>query len=121
MNTDDAAPAGKEPPVPQLAFRTLLYRFMFFDWLFKDVNAARNLLERHAALQHNKYMSRYLPVYLRRWTVLATFDFGLGFLFERVLQATMVSAYFFTWSCVTVAGMAVIAAAWAFLTFGQLR
>ncbi|WP_395408290.1 hypothetical protein ACHMW6_17235 [Pseudoduganella sp. UC29_106] len=120
MTHDAQQHAHAESPVPQMPFRTLLYRFMFFDWLFKDVSAARNLFERHAALQHNKHMSRYLPVYFRRWTVLATFDFGLGFLFERVLQATVVSAYFFTWSCVTMAGMAVIAAAWAFLTFGRL-
>ncbi len=107
-------------PGPDLPFRTLLYRFMFFDWLFHDVSRARNLFERHAALQHNKYMSRYLPVYFRRWTVMATFEFGLGFLFERFLQATIVSAYFFTWSCVSVAGLAVIAVAWLFLTYGRL-
>ncbi|MYM24250.1 hypothetical protein GTP46_16505 [Duganella sp. FT135W] len=93
---------------------------MFFDWLFRDVSAARNLFERHAALQHNKYMSRYLPVYLRRWSVLATLDFGLGFLFERGLQATMLSACFITWSCMTVVGMVVIAVAWVFLTYGRL-
>ena len=109
-----------ESPRPAMPFRTLLYRFMFFDWLFRDVSRAHDLFERHAALQHNKYMSRYLPVYFRRWTVMATFDFGLGFLFERFLQATMVSAYFFTWSCVSIAGLAVIAAAWVFLTFGRL-
>ena len=94
---------SQDNPLPAVPFRTLLYRFMFFDWLFRDVSAARNLFERHAALQHNKHMSRYLPIYLRRWTVMATFDFGLGFLFERFLQATMVSAYFFTWSCASVA------------------
>ncbi|MYM28023.1 hypothetical protein GTP58_06785 [Duganella sp. CY15W] len=110
---------NQTPEPPAIPFRTLLYRFIFFDWLFRDVNAARNRFERHAALQHNKYMSRYLPVYLRRWSVLATFDFGLGFLFERGLQATMLSAYFFTWSCMTLAGMAVIVVAWVFLTFGR--
>ena len=103
-----------------MPFRTLLYRFIFFDWLFKDVSAARSVIERHAALQHNKYMSRYLPLYFRRWTFMATFDFGLGCLFERALQATVLSAYFFTWSCVTAAGVVVIATAWIFLTFGRL-
>lgn len=110
---------GPAPP-PAMPFRTLLYRFLFFGWLFRDVSAARNLFERHAALQHNKHMSRYLPLYFRRWSVIATFDFGLGFLFERVLQATVLSACFFTWWCVIVAGMVVIAAAWIFLTFGRL-
>jgi hypothetical protein len=48
------------PYRPEMPFRTLLYRFMFFDWLFRDVSAARDLFERHAALQHNKYMSRFI-------------------------------------------------------------
>jgi hypothetical protein len=50
----------------------------------------------------------------------AAFDFALGFLFERALQATLLSAWFFTWSCVTISGMVVITAAWLFLTFGRL-
>lgn len=111
--------ANHAPEPSAIPFRTLLYRFMFFDWLFRDVSAARNRFERHAALQHNKYMSRYLPVYLRRWSVLATFDFGLGFLFERGLQATALSACFFTWSCMTVTGMVVILVAWVLLSFGR--
>lgn len=115
MQQDDGATATSEVP-----FRTLLYRFMFFDWLFKDMSRARDLFERHAVLRHNKYMSRYLPVYLRRWTVMAAFDFALGFLFERFLQATIVAAYFFTWSCLSMAGLAVIATAWVFLTYGRL-
>jgi hypothetical protein len=119
MNTEPTQHDQQDNPSPQIPFRTLLYRFMFFDWLFRDVRAARNLFERHAALTHNKYMSRYLPVYFRRWTVMATFDFGMGFLFERTLQATLLSAYFFTWLCVTVAGMVVIAVAWLMLTFGR--
>lgn len=105
---------------PELSFGQLLYRFLFFDWLFRDVNAARDLFERHAARQHNRRMSRYLPVYLRRWSVLAAFDFGLGLLFEKVVQATLVSAWFFTWSCVTVTGMVVITVAWLFLAFARM-
>ena len=42
-----------------------------------------------------------------------------GFLFERGLQATALSACFFTWSCMTVTGMVVIAVAWVLLTFGR--
>jgi len=120
MTKDASQPTPQENQLPRMPFRTLLYRFMFFDWLFRDVSAARNLFERHAALQHNRFMSRYLPVYLRRWSVVAAFDFALGFLFERALQATLLSAWFFTWSCVTISGMVVITAAWLFLTFGRL-
>jgi hypothetical protein len=117
--TEPGADAGSSPPGPELTFGQLLYRFLFFDWLFRDVNAARDLFERHAARQHNRRMSRYLPVYLRRWSVLAIFDFGLGVLCEKVVQATVLSAWFFTWSCVTVTGMVVITVAWVFLAFAR--
>lgn len=106
----DHAPAAAELP-----FLTLWYRFMFFGWLFRDLNATRDLYERHAALQHNRRMCRHLPTYLRRWSFLTCFDFGLGVLFERAMQASLVSAWFFTWSCVTLTGMVVISVAWVFL------
>lgn len=109
---DPVQPAAAAAELP---FLTLWYRFIFFDWLFRDLNAARNLYERHAAQQHNRRMCRYLPTYLRRWSFLTFFDFGLGMLCERALQASLLSAWFFTWSCVTLTGMVVISVAWAFL------
>jgi hypothetical protein len=105
---------------PELSFGALCYRFLFFDWLFRDVGAARNRIERHAAFQHNRRMSRYLPVYLRRWSFLTAFDFALGVLFERVLQAGLLSAWFFTWTCVTLTGMVIITVAWLILTHARL-
>ena len=105
---------GEQPPPGEPAFGQTLYRFLFFDWLFRDVNAARDLFERHAARQHNQRMSRYLPVDMRRWSLLAAFEFTLGVLFERVLQATVLSAWFFTWSCMTVTGLVVITVTWLF-------
>jgi hypothetical protein len=108
------------PETPEIPFRTLLYRFMFFEWMFADISAARNLFERHAALQHNRRMCRYLPVYLRRWSVLTACDFGLGLLAERALQASLVSAWFFTWSCVSLTGMVVISVAWIFLSNSRM-
>ena len=106
---------------PELPFLTLWYRFMFFGWLFRDLNAAHDLYERHAALQHNLRMCRYLPTYLRRWSFLTFFDFGLGCLFERAMQASLLSAWFFTWSCVTLTGMVVISVAWALLANARLN
>jgi hypothetical protein len=114
------APGEENHASKEASFGQTLYRFLFFDWLFRDVNAARDLFERHAARQHNQRMSRYLPVYLRRWSFLAAFDFTLGLLFERVLQATIMSAWFFTWSCVTLTGMVVITVVWLFLSSARL-
>ncbi|MDB5937137.1 MAG: hypothetical protein JWQ01_4481 [Massilia sp.] len=113
-------PDSRDDSVSEIPFRTLLYRFMFFDWLFADIGAARNVLERHAAVQHNRRMCRYLPVYLRRWSVLTACDFGLGVLCERALQASLVSAWFFTWSCVTLTGMVVISVAWVILSNSRM-
>jgi hypothetical protein len=114
-------PPPVDPDAPLLPFRTLLYRFMFFDWLFRDMQGARNLFERHAVWQHNRNMRRYLPLYLRRWSLLTAFDFGLGLLFERALQASVLSAWFFTWSCVSLTGMAVISVAWLFLSHAEFH
>jgi hypothetical protein len=111
----DAKPNKPDSSAPEMSFWKLLYRFLFFDWLFADVGAARNSFERHAAYQHNRRMSRYLPTYLRRWSVVAGFEFALGCLFERILQASLLSAWFFSWSCVTLTGMVVITVAWAIL------
>jgi hypothetical protein len=117
---DGAAPAALAVPA-ELPFLTLWYRFLFFDWLFRDMNLARNLYERHAAWQHNRRMCRYMPTYLRRWSMLTAFDFGLGMLFERAMQASLLSAWFFTWSCVTLTGMVVISVAWLFLANAKLH
>lgn len=116
-DSEHSEPAAAQPELP---FLTLWYRFMFFDWLFADVRAARNLYERHAALQHNRRMCRHMPTYLRRWSVLTCFDFGLGLLFERAMQASLLSAWFFTWSCLTLTGMVVISVAWAVLANAKL-
>ena len=114
MTSEPQGGAGAE-----LRFRTLLYRFIFFDWLFQDVGGARTPIERHAATQHNRRMSVYLPVYMRRWSFFTLLDFALGFLVERGLQATLLSAWFYTWTCITATGTVVIAVAWVFLTQPQ--
>jgi hypothetical protein len=102
-----------------IRFSTLLYRFLFFDWLFADMNKAMDLFERHSAWQHNRRMRRYLPIYLWRWSVLTVLAFGLGCLFEQRLGTTLVAAWFFTWSCVTLTGMLVISVLWVFLSNSQ--
>jgi hypothetical protein len=119
QHPESAAAPGREAG-PDGSFWRLLYRFLFFDWLFADVNRARNLVERHAASRHNRRMSRYLPVYLRRWLVLMALDFALGCLFERAAQASFLSAWFFAWSCVAFTAVVVITVAWAFLANGRL-
>lgn len=107
---------GHEDTGAELRFATLLYRFLFFDWLFADMTKAKNLFEQHLTWQHNRKMRRYLPVYLRRWAALTAIAFGLGCLFERTLKATVMAAWFFTWSSVMLTGMVVISVLWLFLS-----
>ncbi|HWZ47859.1 MAG TPA: hypothetical protein VNX00_06530 [Herbaspirillum sp.] len=114
--SDSRAPHGPEVIADaEIKFATLLYRFFFFDWLFVDMIKAKNPFERHAAWQHNRKMRRYLPLYFRRWLVLAVFNFGLGGVFERLWDIKLVAAGFFTGSCITITGMLLMTVLWIFL------
>ena len=95
----------------QLAFRTLVYRYFFFGWLFRDVNRG-TLLERAAAWRHNKTQARWLVTYMRRWLVCGLLLYGLGCLVESVLQAPGASALFYIPGALSVPVNAVIGAAW---------
>ena len=77
-----------------LSFKTLLYRYFFFGWLFHDVNKG-DLYERSIAWRHNLHQARWLATYLRRWVVVGTIAYGLGALCESLLQAPLLSAFFF--------------------------
>jgi hypothetical protein len=99
----EAAPAA-------LAFRTLLYRYLFFGWLFRDVTRG-NLFERAAAWRHNLAQAHWLFVYLRRWVVLGTLFYVLGNLVEYGLDQVVLSAFFYVPSALSVAVNAVIGAA----------
>lgn len=121
MSNSQQPDRASATPVTELPLLTLWYRFMFFGWLFRDLNTTRDLYERHAALQHNRRMRRYLPTYLRRWTFLTGLAFSLGLLCERAWQASLLSACFFTWSCVMLTGMVVISVAWAWLASERLN
>lgn len=109
---EDSAPAGGA----DIRLASLLYRFLFFDWLFADMTEAKSLFARHAAWQHNHEMGRHLPIYLLRWSVLTILAFGLGCLFDRILESSVAAACFFIVSSMTLAVMLVILALWVFLS-----
>lgn len=102
-------PANGRPERPEIAFRTLLYRYFLFGWLFRDV-CRGNAFERAAAWRHNREQSRWLPTYLRRWIVVALLTYGLGALCEMVLKAPALSAFFFVPSVVSISVNTVIGA-----------
>src|SRR5688572_3149125 len=93
------------------AFRTLLYRYFFFGWLFKDVNAG-NMFERAAAFRHNRQQAHWLLTYLKRWAWCAVLFYGLGSMVELMLGSPALSLLFYVPSALSVPVNAVIAAAW---------
>ena len=94
-----------------MSFSTLLYRYFFFGWLFRDVNRG-NLLERAAAWRHNREQARWLPTYMRRWLWCAAFFYSLGFVVELLLNAPGLSVVFYVPCALAVPINAVIGAAW---------
>lgn len=94
-----------------MSFGTLLYRYFFFGWMFKDVNRG-NMFERSAAWRHNQAQARWLPTYMRRWFWCGLICYGLGGVVEWVLQAPGVSALFYVPSALSVPVNAVIGAAY---------
>lgn len=94
-----------------MSFGTLLYRYFFFGWLFKDVNRG-SLLERAAAWRHNKACAHWLLTYMRRWLWCGVVLYGLGGVVELLLQSPALSAFFYIPSALSVPVNAVIAAAW---------
>jgi len=97
--------------VQELAFRTLLYRYFFFDWLFRDVSRG-SLLERAAARRHNQSQAHWLLTYMRRWLWCGLVFYGLGGFAELILNAPLLSALFYVPGALSVPVNAIIGAAW---------
>ena len=93
------------------AFRTLLYRYFFFSWLFKDATRG-NLLERAAAWRHNQAQAHWLPTYMRRWMWSGALLYGLGSVAELMLNAPALSAFFYVPGALSLPINAVIGAVW---------
>ena len=97
----------------ELPFRVLLFRYLFFTWLFRDMRRHMSLLERAAAWRHNQEQSRWLPLYMLRYVVLGFSLAALG----QAAQALspIVSAFFFVPSILTVPMLAVAGVCWSAL------
>lgn len=94
-----------------VAFSTLLYRYFFFGWLYKDVSRG-NVFERAAAFRYNKEHAYWLLTYLQRWLWCGLIFYALGGTVERLLDAPVLSLLFYVPGALSVPVNAVIAAAW---------
>jgi hypothetical protein len=102
--------------LPVVSLRVLLYRYFFFDWLFRDASRG-SLLERQEALRFNREMSPLLLVYLRRWIALVIFSCALGASFEKGLLLDCTAAVFYCVSTASFVTAAIIARLWVGLRF----
>jgi hypothetical protein len=93
------------------SFGTLLYRYFFFGWLYKDVNRG-NVFERAAAWRYNKEHAHWLLTYMRRWLWCGVGFYVLGSITEWVLQSPGLSVLFYIPSALSLPVNAVIGAAW---------
>ena len=90
-----------------------LYRYLFFDWLFKTPQAG-TLLERAAAERHNQEQARWLPTYARRWFIIGGALFAIAWVLEMA-GLDWLSAACYTQSVCTVAIITVALTGWLFL------
>lgn len=84
-----------------MAFSTLLYRYLFYGWLFRDAGRG-DLWQRRAAWNHNRAQARWLPTYMRRWLVIGAMLFAIAWIVECVLHLPVLSAFFYVPSVLSV-------------------
>jgi len=96
---------------------TLLYRYFFYGWLFRDASRG-SMWERSAAWNHNREQSRWLPTYLRRWGAITVLLFSLGAACEVTLAGQISAACFYFVGVLTVPYHAVTGVCWWFLHTG---
>ncbi len=115
-----ARSAQQEPPDPvaQPSFATLLYRYLFFSWLFKDASCG-NLFERAAAWRHNQSQAHWLPTYMWRWCCFGLLLMSLGSIAELGLQAPVLSAFLYVSGAMSFPVNTVIGVAWLGLRHWQ--
>jgi hypothetical protein len=97
--------------VNPLPFRTLLYRYFFFGWLFKPTDVG-DVFERAAAERHNREQARWLPVYIMRWLWLGLGLFLLGRVAEVLLEAPGMAVLCYAISAMSMSFTITIASAW---------
>jgi hypothetical protein len=108
--------AGSQPNASGASLRVLLYRYFFFDWLFRDASRG-TLQERESALRTNRQLRHYLLVYLRRWLGLVVCTCALGASFEKELSLNYTATVFYCLSSISLVASTMIARLWLGLKY----
>jgi hypothetical protein len=94
---------------------SLLYRYLFYGWLFRDAGRG-TVWQRAAALRHNRAQAHWLPTYMRRWLVIGAALFALAWLVEMALPWSALSAILYVPSVLSLPFIVVTALCWWWLT-----
>jgi hypothetical protein len=100
-----------------LPFHSLLYRYLFYGWLFFDASRG-DVFQRAAALRHNRTQARWLPTYMRRWLVLGGLLLLVAAFCELALGSPWLSAFFYVPGALTMPMNLVTAVCWFGLVSG---
>ncbi|MGE4239358.1 hypothetical protein [Ramlibacter sp.] len=98
-----------------LPFKTLLYRYFFFGWLFKEVDNV-DPFERGLALHHNRRQAAWLPKYMFRWLGWCFFFYGVAGVLELGLELDILPRFLYAASAGCLAFGVMTATAWLTLT-----
>lgn len=101
-----------------MPFSTLLYRYFFYGWLFRDATRG-TAWQRGAAWSHNRAQARWLPTYMRRWLVGGFLLYAVAWCIECVLGCTVLSAFLYVPSALSVPFNAITALCWACLVHNR--
>ena len=97
-----------------MSFSTLLYRYWFYGWLFRDAGRG-TVWQRAAAWRHNREQARWLPTYMKRWGVSGVLLFALAWWIEVRLSAPALSVVFYVVSVMSLPFNVVTALCWTLL------
>ena len=104
-------------PACDLPLSTLLYRYFFFGWLFREVDdSASSLFERAAVIRHNRRQAAWLPTYMQRWLFCALLFYGLGGGCDMLFESAIPGRWCYALSAMCISFTVTIATAWVGLT-----
>jgi hypothetical protein len=97
-----------------MMFSTLLYRYLFYGWLFRDAGRG-TVWQRAAAWRHNREQARWLPTYMLRWLVIGAVLLAAAWVVETLLSSPVLSAFFYVPSALSIPFNAITALCWVAL------
>ena len=112
------SPLAKSAHGGSVSLREGVYRYFFYDWLFRDADGDSDR-ERALALRHNRDQAKWLPVYLRRWVVGGAVILALEALAEHVLGNDVLAAALLVVLVLVVLFLLVSVVCWVFLRSGR--